>query len=339
MSQERRRSRLYCFGVGLVLAACASSPEERAPSSEPLSTETTASKRASLPSPDTERVEVEPTAAAPDEPESSPEPFGAPGPWTEERTLASAAFDEPNAPSVIVHASPHFDPARPLRLVVFLHGWNGCARMLVSAGPSACKDGARPREGWDLAGRFDEAGSDALFVVPQLAFLARSGRPGRFGEPGGFRAFLTELLASLAPRIGPGRSLNDVENITLLAHSAGFESALAILARGQVEVRNVVLFDALYAGVEPFGRWALEEEGRKLVSLYTSGRTAAQSRRLARWSRARLDDAVAIDPDEPLASVVARARIVVARSPAPHGQVPARHLPELLTPLGLSSRR
>lgn len=316
------RSRLASFAMVAALA-CASSPEERAPAPEQAAP-------ASEPSAEPPPVEAEP------EP-----PAGTPGPWTEERTLESAPYDEPNAPSVIVHAPPSFDPTRPIRLVVFLHGWSGCARVLVHAGPTRCKDADRPRDGWDLAGRFDEAGTDALFVVPQLAFLERSGRPGRFAEEGRFRAFLAELLASLSPRIGPGRSLRDVESVTLLAHSAGFESAIAILARGGVDVRNVVLFDALYAGVEPFGRWALEREDRKLVSLYTGGgRTASQNRRLARWASARLEGAaLAVDRDEPLASRVAAARVVIARSPAPHGEVPARHLPELLAPLGQSARR
>ena len=192
----------------------------------------------------------------------------------------------------------------------------------------------RAREGWDLAGRFDEAGTDALLVVPQLAFLTRNGNPGRFLERGRFRHFVEELLTELAPQLGPDTALADVESITLLAHSAGFETALAVLARGEIEVRNVVLLDGLYAGVEPFGEWALARDDRRLVSLYTgSGRTAQQTRRLAR----RLEVPVH-DGDRPLTALVREARVVIARSPAPHGEVPARHIGELASPLGLSAR-
>ena len=340
----------------VLVASCASAPAaERGPEPE------RGSEESAPPAP-----AIPPEATT----EAALEPAGVRGPFTEELTLESAAYDEPGAPSAIVHAPPSFDPARPLRLVVFLHGWTGCARVLVHAGSVACRDGDRPREGWDLAGRFDEAGTDALFVVPQLAFLERNGHPGRFLERGHFRRFVEELLGALAPRLGPGKTPADVESVTLLAHSAGFETALAILARGELEVRNVVLFDALYAGVEPLGEWALAGDDRRLVSLYTgSGRTARQSRRLALRLSAALDasrvvfdpraqrsdgrptpaavrrcrDAAAqrsepCDRDAPLPSLVREARIVIARSPAPHGQVPARHLPELLTPLGLSTR-
>lgn len=261
------------------------------------------------------------------------------GAFTVELELESAAFAHPGAPSVIVHASDAFDPARPLRLVVFLHGWSGCARMLVDEGAVPCRDGERTRDGWGLGARFDAAESDALFVVPQLALMARDGSPGRFLERGRFRAFLEEMLRALAPQIGEV-DLAEVSSVTLLAHSAGFETALAILSRGEVEVRHVVLFDALYRGVEPFAAWVAERESRRLVSLYTgTTRTAQQSVLLATRARALLSRReVAADPGGSLADAVRAHRVVVARSPASHGSVPSRHIPELLPALGLSAR-
>lgn len=259
------------------------------------------------------------------------------GPWTRELRLESAAFAEPLAPSVVVHAPPAFDPARPLRLVVFLHGWSGCARVLVGEGAIACRDGDGAREGWALARRFDESGADALFVVPQLAFLERSGSPGRFAEAGRFRAFVEEMLAALP--LGEA-SLARVESVALLAHSAGFETALALVARGGVAIDAVVLLDALYRGVPPFTDWVAAAPERRLVSLYTGGgRTASQSRMLAARARALLGaEAVAVDEAGSLPELVRSRRVVIARSPAPHGAVPARHIPELLGALGLLGR-
>jgi pimeloyl-ACP methyl ester carboxylesterase len=221
---------------------------------------------------------------------------------------------------------------------VFLHGWSGCARQLVHAGPTPCRDGDPPREGWGLADRVDASGTDALFVVPQLAFLRRDGSPGHFADGGRFAAFLTELIASLRPVLGAEASVDDLESISLFAHSAGFETALAILAHGSVDVAHVVLFDALYRGVEPFTSWAAGSPNRKLVSLYTGGRTERQSRMLAFSARRALGaDAVSLD-DERLAQAIATHRVTVARSPAHHADVPAHHLPELLPALGLSAR-
>lgn len=210
----------------------------------------------------------------------------------------------------------------------------------MNAGSVRCRDDEPPREGWDLAGRFDESGSDALFVVVQLAFMERNGSAGRFVDDGRFRSFLSELIAALADRVGP-RDVSSVEPVVILAHSAGYETALAVLAHGGVEVGHVVLFDALYRGVEPFLTWAAASPERRLVSLYTGdGRTARQSAMLAARGRTVVGEGeVAYDADEPLAASVHRLRVVVARSPAPHGLVPARHIAELLPALGVGARR
>ncbi len=243
---------------------------------------------------------VEPVEPEPDAIGSQEEPADAAegptaGPWTVELELASAPFDTESAPSVVVHAPPAFDPARPLRLVVFLHGWNGCARLLMRTGPTSCRDGDPSREGWALARRFDEAGTDALFVIPQLALLRRDGSPGRFLQDGRFRAFLREMLTALHLDAAADR----IESVTLLAHSAGFEGALALLAHGGIDIDHVVLFDALYRGIQPFTSWAAEAPSRRLVSLYTGGRTERQSRLLARHARRFLErESIASDPPE-----------------------------------------
>ncbi|MCZ7686285.1 MAG: hypothetical protein M5U28_48980 [Sandaracinaceae bacterium] len=207
----------------------------------------------------------------------------------------------------------------------------------LGEGAVACRDGDGTHEGWGLARRFDEAGTDALFVVPQLAFLERSGSPGRFAEEGRFRAFVEEMLGALRAR---RRSLARVESVALLAHSAGFETALALIARGGLAIDAVVLFDALYRGVPPFTEWVAAAPGRRLVSLHTGGgRTASQSRMLAARARERLGaQAVAEGEGGSLPELVRARRVVIARSPAPHGGVPARHIPELLGALGLSAR-
>lgn len=295
--------------------------------------------------PSAEPPTLAPSSTAPTpRPADRPEPSGerAPrGPWTVELRVENAAFDAPRAPSAVAHASPGFDPARrPLPIVVFLHGWSGCARVLVHDGPTPCREGERPRDGWGLGARFDAASSGALFLVPQLAFLERDGSPGRFVEPGRFRAFLADVLGGLEPQLGPV-GVDELAPLTLLAHSAGFATALALLSRGEVPVRHVVLFDALYRGVEPFGDWLAAAPERRLVSLYTgSARTATQSVRLAARARAMLPTgAVALDPPGPLSEAMRAHRLVVARSPAGHGSVPSRHLPEVLESLGLAEGR
>ena len=47
--------------------------------------------------------------------------------WTESVTVKHAAYGVAGAPSALVHAPAGFDASRPLHLVVFLHGYIGCA--------------------------------------------------------------------------------------------------------------------------------------------------------------------------------------------------------------------
>jgi pimeloyl-ACP methyl ester carboxylesterase len=178
--------------------------------------------------------------------------------------------------------------------------------------------------------------------------MERDGSPGRFAEKGFFRDFADELLREgLADRLGGSRSIADVDRVTLVAHSAGFKAALSILQRGGAGavVRDVVLFDALYAGPAVFGGWVAGAPpggpGRRLVSLYTrGGPTARMNRRLGESLEGRLGrDQVALDPVGPLAAAVRARRVVVAPTAASHGDVPARHLAEVLSALDLRRRQ
>src|SRR5262245_25408262 len=90
---------------------------------------------------------------------AQPEPPAVAG---EAQTIAArtrtAAHHTKDAPTVVVHVPPGFDPRPPLHLVVFLHGYSGCALMLAEAGRVRCKPVLANdplREGWNLAGHHD----------------------------------------------------------------------------------------------------------------------------------------------------------------------------------------
>ena len=255
--------------------------------------------------------------------------------------LEHAAYRVPGAPSVIVHAPPGFDARAPLQLVVFLHGYNGCVSVLMGRGDARCKPGDAVGEGWDLGRYHDAARTNSLFVVPQLAYLKRNGRPGAFGRPGGFRAFLEELLQGpLAPLLGGPRRLADVARVDLVAHSAGYQTALAIMEQGGLPprlLRSVVLFDALYAETPRYARYVESHaaEGLRFVSISLAhGTPERESRVLAARLQRSLGKARVITTDAAgIAQAIARHPIVFARGTPPHRLVPATHLAEVLAAL------
>ncbi len=253
--------------------------------------------------------------------------------------LKSAAFRTPGAPSVIVHAPAGFDARAPLHLVVFLHGYNGCVNVLMAQGRSRCKNGAPERDGWALGRIHDAAGTNTLFVVPQLALAQRNGAPGAFGRPNGFRAFLEELLSkTLVEPLGRPRTLKNVASLTLVAHSAGYQTALAIAERGGVraQLKAIVLLDALYADTDRYARLleAQVPKGLRFVSLYLArGTPRTENQRLYRRLKRTLGSAVQDTDPAALARAVSTKAVVIGEGKPPHRLLPETHLTALLRAL------
>jgi hypothetical protein len=141
--------------------------------------------------------------------------------------------------------------------------------------------------------------------------------------------------------------LADVATLTLVAHSAGYRAASAILEYGAVQqlLHDVVLFDALYGKQEIFLGWisTARKQARRLISLHTGAGTPAlntfallrhASRSLGTSSTAKLD---AEFDDAALRAALSNKRVVVARATVPHRQVPAAYLARVLEALEATS--
>ncbi len=200
----------------------------------------------------------------------------------------------------------------PRGVVVFLHGWRGCARVLSQAGDVACANGMEAQRGWALNAAHAGASSQTRFVVAQLSWLRRSGDAGHFERDGFAARWLREI------------GVPDDLPITIVAHSAGFETAMAWLRHGELgdRIRHVVLFDALYAGAEFFASWVSEDPSRRLISYFTG---ATQTRRQNRRLRGLLTRA-----GTPLSTTLEGRRASVIYTPIRHADVPRRHLTEVL---------
>jgi hypothetical protein len=261
-----------------------------------------------------------------------------------------AAYRGHAGPDVAVHFVHDHPAPRPLRAVVFLHGWNGCVRVLALRGSVACvpsvesgAEGRRPARrsvGWGLAAAHQRSGVASVLVIPQLAFHQRVTDPGAFKQAGVFQLFLDDVLrqrsrewafASGSESLG----FDDVESLTLVAHSAGYAAALAILRQPELRLktRDVVLLDALYAGADEFSEWLCESPARRtLVSLYTGKATTfRQNQALVRGVRKCVDASkVRVEPPS-LPNAVKHSAATIARTSIAHGEIPKRMLAELLT--------
>lgn len=206
--------------------------------------------------------------------------------------LRSAAFPELPVPGALVYVPEGIDRERPLDVVVFLHGWNGCAAAVASPVAIPCRPRGPRRGALDLVGQFRASRRAAVLVIPQLALERQTGDGGNLDRADGFRAFLQEALDGIAPQVGP-RSVDALGRVIVAAHSGGYESALLILKHGGVAVDELAFFDAFYGGTWQVTGWlkqSLEDPtlGRRFVSVYGGSAAGAGTREMQRLLRPAL---------------------------------------------------
>ncbi len=263
-------------------------------------------------------------------------------------TYATSSHERPDgAPAALAYWPANFDPTATYEVVLFAHGWRGCVRLLAMEGEVAClppdqvseqapsrsrrrahADSPTPSLGWGLGPRLGAPNRIVLF--PQLAYRQRDGRSGHFRDPAFAAAWWADTVSQLQAHGAEGRP----EHVTVMAHSAGFQSTLALLE--SLPVDAVLLMDALYAGTQAFANWVAVEPERLLFSTTTGGETGRQQRRLARITR-RLD-LLASDSSRRVLPTGegppdTRPRVWLSRSRARHADIPFEEGPGLLNQL------
>jgi hypothetical protein len=266
--------------------------------------------------------------------------------------LASGAFPGSGHADVAVHVPPGFDATRRPGLVLYLHGWRGCAAAAFNSDEGTCGDAGSA--GTDLAGQLDAAGVNALFVALETRFGLPTGEPGQLAMPGDGRQLLRELLTErLAEPLGCPLPLEAIDRVALVAHSGGYQAAAALLALGDLpSLGEVVLLDALYGGDDLFAGWIearaprfdpRSDDAVRFVDLYTgAGGTAVGSRALADRARAMLGHAGVAsalfedDGEGDLGADMLRHPVVFKRVPLPHAALPAAYARVVFEAAGLA---
>jgi hypothetical protein len=111
---------------------------------------------------------------------------------------------------------------------------------------------------------------NALLVVPQGPFDAPDSFGGKLEDSGGFARFINEVSERLQKSPAVKLKSFAVGNIILSGHSGGYQVISSILDRGGLsgQIKEVWLFDALYARTDKFLAWWETSRGR-LINIYT----------------------------------------------------------------------
>jgi hypothetical protein len=151
----------------------------------------------------------------------------------------SAAHDTPDA---IVRILNGFDPHKPIHLVIYNHGWY---------------TDVTGAYGWTrLADQTSKMPPNSVLIIPewQRDPSAANGNQGSFGNAGLFAAMVQDAFNAI-PAL-QGKTIDDVNAVTILSHSGGYKPAEAELYNNGIEdkVVCIVLLDALY-DLHGFDSW------------------------------------------------------------------------------------
>ena len=161
----------------------------------------------------------------------------------------------------LLYLPPSFDPARPVLIVLYLHGQGATLERDV-----VLRQGV-PRQ-------VAASGQNIALVAPQLAVDAADSSAGNFWRGGHFAKYLDEAAERLMRLEGnrqSGRSFN-LAPVVIVAYSGGYLSTAYALERGGANhrLKGVILMDALYGDEDKFATWfAARRRQAFLLSAYT----------------------------------------------------------------------
>ncbi len=161
----------------------------------------------------------------------------------------------------LLYLPPGFDPARPVLIVLFLHGQAATLERDVMV-----------RQG--VPRQIADSGLNIALVAPQLALDATDSSAGNFWRGGHFATYLDEAAERLMRLYGArsaGRSFN-LASVVVVAYSGGYLSAAYALERGGANhrIKGVILMDALYGDEDKFATWFVARRRQAfLLSAYT----------------------------------------------------------------------
>lgn len=124
-------------------------------------------------------------------------------------------------------------------------------------------------QNYQLVEQLIASGRNAILIVPEGPYNAPDSSGGKLEDVDGFKRFMAETLTVLQQN-QVIKSDATVGKIILAGHSGGYQVISSIVAKGGMDehIREVWLFDALYAQADRFLAWNAKTGG-KVINIYT----------------------------------------------------------------------
>jgi hypothetical protein len=170
--------------------------------------------------------------------------------------------------TVAIFIPKGFRETGKIDFIIHFHGWKNQVAGVLSQ--------------YQLIEQLVASGRNAVLIVPQGPRNAPDSFGGKLEDADGFKRFMAEVVETLRQKSALKKNDFAIGQIVLSGHSGGYEVISAILDRGGLteQVREVWLFDALYAQTERFLAWMDRKQGR-FIGIYTErGGTKAETEKL-----------------------------------------------------------
>lgn len=214
--------------------------------------------------------------------------------------------------TVAIFVPKGFRETGTVDFIIHFHGWNNTVAGTLS--------------GYKLVEQLIASGRNAVLVVPEGPHHAPDSFGGKLEDPDGFKKFMEETVATLKSRGDLKKKKFKVGNIILSGHSGGYRVISAIVDRGGLtpSVKEVWLFDALYAETEKFLAWADRKQGR-LINIYTDGGgTKDDSEAMMELLKKRGTPFLAVEESKVTARELKQNRLIFIHTDLPHNDVVAK---------------
>jgi hypothetical protein len=152
--------------------------------------------------------------------------------------------------------------------IVHFHGWQNNVEGVLKR--------------YQLVEQLIASGRNSVLIVPQGPYNSSDSFGGKLEDPDGFARFMNDVVDTVRQKSALKNKGFALGNIILSGHSGGYQVISSIVDHGGLSehVKEVWLFDALYARTEKFLAWWDNSHGR-LIDLYTEhGGTKSETEKL-----------------------------------------------------------
>ena len=158
--------------------------------------------------------------------------------------------------SVLIIAPKNLDAGKNIDMVFWFHGWgNNIDSALVR---------------YKLVKQFAASNVNAVLVLAETTKDAPDSYGGKLEQADVFKNLANDVLAKLKKEKVIGKKSKE-GNVLLAGHSGAYRVMAYILQNGNVPVKEVILFDALYAETNKFLHWIQSDYGNRFIDIYTNG--------------------------------------------------------------------